>query len=123
MRVKRAECEICNCVNFEPFSDSINYKCKCSHGDVWHIANYEEDEKNIDLSQKLRLLFKPLKKLLTKRRAPKYLMRECPICIGVLTDLSVLSCGHGFCTNCTNHIKEHCPICRSPITDKIKVYI
>ena len=47
---------------------------------------------------------------------------ECPICMDIISDPALLSCGHIFCYDCieffTNN-KKACPLCKTEITDKI----
>ena len=123
MRIKRLSCEECNCVKFKPYSRHIKYKCKCGHGDVWH-TRHQDGESGSHL-EKLRLLFKPLQSLFAKPTPLQSVnfTKECPVCLEILDDLTVLNCGHGFCGECTHRIDNLCPMCRTVVTNKIKVFI
>jgi len=47
---------------------------------------------------------------------------ECSICMDNISDNILLPCGHLFCSNCLNQLKE-CPTCRIHILSKRRLYI
>ncbi|GKV37170.1 hypothetical protein SLEP1_g45229 [Rubroshorea leprosula] len=50
-----------------------------------------------------------------------YDVQRCPICFSNPRDMA-FGCGHQTCEECSRNIQT-CPICRSPIQIRIKVYL
>lgn len=127
--MNRGACELCNCRKFKVYSGDINYKCRCSHGDVWHkretVKPKSEPVININpknqTRDKLKKLIKPLIQIFN-RKSDINLSRECPICLDNIETLVVLNCGHSFCLKCSRNLAVTCPMCRVYITNKIKVF-
>ena len=115
--IKRYACELCNCGEFSFCNADTKYKCTCGHGDVWHSRHNTNAKKD-----KIKQLFRPLIKLFNKPK-PASLNKECPICFTNIKKLVVFSCGHGFCSTCSDKILYICPSCRANIDNKISVYI
>jgi len=116
--MQRGLCELCNCCQFLVYDADIQYKCKCGHGEVWHRRIYPTPIK-AKPPNKLKKLISPILKLFNRKQTSQ---TECPICLDNITTLVVLNCGHPFCYECSKNIHTTCPICRTYITNKIKVY-
>ena len=114
----RGSCELCNCCQFQVYDTDIRYKCKCGHGDVWHerISITQIKEKP---HIKFKKIISPILKLFNRKPTSR---TECPICLEPIKTLVVLNCGHPFCHECSQNVNITCPICRTYITNKIKVY-
>jgi hypothetical protein len=46
---------------------------------------------------------------------------SCPICFDSLPDHGLIPCGHMFCFDCSEGMRE-CPICRTPTTARIRMF-
>lgn len=124
MLSNRGECELCTCCKFQIYDTDIRYKCRCGHGDVWHKRLSAESKYNsisLNTKNKFKKIIKPILQLFNRKKTLS-LTTECPICLDNIDTLVVLNCGHPFCYDCSKNINITCPICRTYITNKIKVY-
>jgi len=80
---------------------------------------------NNHLISKTEKLIEELNNLLEKvqkKDAPK----KCSICLTRPLGMCLVSCGHCVCTDCAERCKStrnRCYICRTPVTQIVKVYI
>lgn len=85
----------------------------------------EEIEKELlELKEKNRLQtveIKTLTDIVKKNKNKNLTSYECPICIEIKSNV-VFNCGHIICSECQLPL-DLCPICREPITTRIKIFI
>ena len=48
--------------------------------------------------------------------------KVCSVCLGIMSDIISLQCGHVFCKTCSHALKR-CPACRVTITQRFRVFI
>jgi len=75
-----------------------------------------------DIVSQSKYILETLKNLDKESEKESTTENECPICMDIISDPALLSCGHIFCYDCieffTNN-KKACPLCKAEITDKI----
>ena len=85
----------------------------------------EEIEKELlELKEKNRIQtveIKTLTDVVKKSKNKNSTSYECPICIEIKSNV-VFNCGHIICSECQLPL-DLCPICREPITTRIKIFI
>lgn len=85
----------------------------------------EEIEKELlELKEKNRLQtveIKTLTDIVKKSKNKNSTSYECPICVEIKSNV-VFNCGHIICNECQIPL-DLCPICREPITNRIKIFI
>jgi len=85
----------------------------------------EEIEKELlELKEKNRLQtveIKTLTDIVKKSKNKNSISYECPICVEIKSNV-VFNCGHIICNECQIPL-DLCPICREPITNRIKIFI
>ena len=85
----------------------------------------EEIEKELlELKEKNRIQtveIKTLTDVVKKSKHKNVISYECPICIEIKSNV-VFNCGHIICSECQLPL-DLCPICREPITTRIKIFI
>lgn len=95
------------------------------------LFNNELKDKNKELQKENTILLNNIKKfkinseeLISKIKKHGNIISslECSICMDNISDNILLPCGHLFCSNCLNQLKE-CPTCRIHILSKRRLYI
>lgn len=102
-------CELCNC-KYRVLERLYKHYADKHNGAV---PKEEPKEKNIS---------KKLKPSAPRRTGP--VAEECSICLmGIVERGCAVPCGHTkFCLECLKKCGETCPICRTKIDNKIKVF-
>jgi hypothetical protein len=99
---------------------------KWSHYITENIAFDVDEIENelIELKEKNRIQtveIKTLTDVVKKSKNKNVISYECPICIEIKSNV-VFNCGHIICNECQLPL-DLCPICREPITTRIKIFI
>ena len=95
------------------------------------LKNYlleEINNKNINsIKEDLKVLYK---KILSVQNKVKIISSTqptpvCPICLCKFPNIISINCGHGACEECMSVIRQmgYCHVCRSHITNTIKIHI
>ncbi|XP_054258596.1 mitochondrial E3 ubiquitin protein ligase 1-like [Macrosteles quadrilineatus] len=79
-------------------------------------AGWEDKNENLRARKKQRSLFKE------SNNIPDEL--KCVVCLDNPREICLLPCGHVcLCEDCSDQIKEHCPMCQQVIQNKKAIYI
>ena len=90
-------------------------------GKIFEENNIEKDYNEI-IENYRKFLY--LREIIKTIRLPELTEKEplCSICFSEQIQYALVPCGHTYCSNCTKKQFTSCSICRSSISDRVKIY-